>query len=316
MKARTLISLTGGLGNQLFQYAAGLYVADSSGVAITSCFGRPRGSEHLKADLYAFSQPLAQSIADNSFSEASWLSRKSAGFFMRSSFAPRAWESNGLVRLITWLGATIVTSFALRQWRIAYAPEEVGFDEHFSVSRYPRSLFGYFQTYRFPSDPRVHSVLLELALTSPSSWVREMEAISREEHPIAVHIRLTDYRSEGFGITPREYYIKALAHLRSIGEGGRIWLFSDEPEEAIALLGETFTKGARIIREPDGAKPAEVLEVMRLAKAYVIANSTFSWWGAFLSHSRTSAVCYPDPWFLNGPEIKDLCPPEWTAISR
>jgi len=315
-KSRTLVSLTGGLGNQLFQLAAGLYVSDRSEVALTGRFGRPRSQRKNQADIFEYEQVVDLGRQDLTKEEYSWLSRKAAGYLMRSSFAPRSWEGLTFFRLVTKLLTSLVASASLRELRAAYAPSEVGFDADFDSSSYPRILFGYFQTYHHPANPSVLPHLRELKLKRPSAWVEEMAVLAALEKPIAVHVRLTDYRNEGFGIAPMHYYESALSHLRGHGSSGRIWLFSDEPEEAKLLLGEHLLLGARIIMEPPGSSPAEILEVLRLANAYVIANSTFSWWGAFLSRSETSAICYPDPWFKSGTQIKELCPPGWTPISR
>lgn len=315
-KPKTLVSLTGGLGNQLFQLAAGLYVSERSDVALTGRFGRPRSQRKNQADIFEYEQVVDLGLQDLSKNEYSWLSRKASGYLMRTSFAPRAWEDSTFYRLLIKLITSLVASLSLRELRVAYAPSEVGFDKEFHSSAYSRILFGYFQTYHLPANPSVLPFLRELKLKRPSAWVNEMAVLAALEKPTAVHLRLTDYRNEGFGIAPLHYYENALALLRSQGNSGRIWLFSDEPEEARLLLGEDLLIGARIITEPPGSSPAEVLEVLRLAHAYVIANSTFSWWGAFLSRSETSAICYPDPWFISGTQIKDLCPPEWTPISR
>ena len=315
-RPKTLVSLTGGLGNQLFQLAAGLYVSDKNEVALTGRFGRPRSQTKNQADIFEYEQVVDLGQKDLAKAEYSWLSRKVAGYLMRSSFAPRSWESLGFFRLVTKLLTSLVASVSLRELRVAYAPSEIGFDADFNSASYPRILFGYFQTYRFASSTKVVTQLRELNLRVPSVWVEEMALLATREKPIAVHVRLTDYRNESFGITPAHYYEKALSHLRNCGKIGRIWLFSDEPEEAQLLLGDQLLQGARIITEPSGSSPAEVLEVLRLAHAYVIANSTFSWWGAFLSRSETDAVCYPAPWFMSGTHIKELCPPEWTPIPR
>lgn len=53
---------------------------------------------------------------------------------------------------------------------------------------------------------------------------------------------------------------------------------------------------------------------MSHAAAVVIANSTFSWWGAWMAAKGTPVIA-PDPWFSSGPAIEGLIPPEWTRIS-
>jgi hypothetical protein len=59
---------------------------------------------------------------------------------------------------------------------------------------------------------------------------------------------------------------------------------------------------------------AETLEIMRLGKAYIIANSTFSWWGAMLSKSENPLVICPDIWFKSQAEPLDLIPSSWKRV--
>jgi hypothetical protein len=66
---------------------------------------------------------------------------------------------------------------------------------------------------------------------------------------------------------------------------------------------------------PDsGFAPAETLELMRHCHAYVIANSTFSWWGAYLSYNFDSIKVGPTPWFKGEPSPKDIIPRSWKTF--
>jgi hypothetical protein len=60
--------------------------------------------------------------------------------------------------------------------------------------------------------------------------------------------------------------------------------------------------------------PAATLEVMRFGAGYVIANSSFSWWAAFLSKKPDVEVIAPQPWFQGMDEPRDLIPPNWQRI--
>jgi hypothetical protein len=64
----------------------------------------------------------------------------------------------------------------------------------------------------------------------------------------------------------------------------------------------------------NGLNPAETLELMRHGSAYVIANSTFSWWAAFLSYQSGCTKIMPAPWFQNMPSPIGIKPQDWIEI--
>jgi hypothetical protein len=122
--------------------------------------------------------------------------------------------------------------------------------------------------------------------------------------PIAVHIRRGDYKLlPEFGLLGKRYYQDAIERLRDEGHQGPVWIFSDDPVCAQKMLqGEAISLGA-----------IGDLYVMSHASANVIANSTFSWWGAWMNESSQNVIA-PNPWFQGMAPIQDLIPPDWTCI--
>lgn len=108
---------------------------------------------------------------------------------------------------------------------------------------------------------------------------------------VAVHVRLGDYRRQGTPaagedgwLLPRSYYDKALA---SLGTNYPIALFSDEPESARELLGRN------VAYVSDGSDIKRDLFLMSSCKQIVIANSSFSWWAAWLNSRADKIVVAP-----------------------
>jgi hypothetical protein len=310
----TIVSLTGGLGNQLFQMSAVLFVAESTQVELTTRFGRPRANSDGLADLFQFNG-VPGTKPQIKEQEGNLLPRKSVGYLLRSGIAPKAWERNRAIKAIAEIATSVITSLSLRAWRRVFASTEVGYEPRLSAAQQGRLLLGYFQSYRYATDPKVLDALRGITVAPYSPWLAELRDAAESEKPIILHVRLTDYLDQSFGLLPAAYFERALATLRSTGANGRIWIFSDDLDGALERLPVELTRDARLIIEPPNTPPAHTLEAMRFGSHYAIANSTFSWWGAFLSYGD-AVVAYPDPWFIDGSVIRDLCPPHWIAINR
>jgi hypothetical protein len=155
---------------------------------------------------------------------------------------------------------------------------------------------------------------MTLKIAKPSNQFLTLEKIAKVVKPIVVHIRLGDYlMEESFGIPSSSYYQKGIQRLTENKSETPIWLFSNDPGEAIKLISESDL--ARVFTvPPQGLSSAETLELMRLGSAYVIANSTFSWWGAMLSYNTNSEVVSPIPWFKSGIAPKTIHPDLWTQV--
>ena len=131
------------------------------------------------------------------------------------------------------------------------------------------------------------------------------------EAPTVVHVRLGDYKNEkAFGIPSIQYYLGGLEYFERVEPKGPIWLFSNEPKEAFMMMPDKYHH--RIFVVPtDSLSSAETLELMRYGTAYIIGNSSFSWWGAALSFSEDAKVISPRPWFRGSDTPNQLIPENW-----
>ena len=154
---------------------------------------------------------------------------------------------------------------------------------------------------------------MKLLKRGPEFCIFEEKIISAR--PIIIHVRLGDYREiPTYGVLDSEFFEKALDRVVAQVGNQDIWLFSDTPELALTMMPKKYLDKINVIPEIDGCA-ASTLQLMRYGSGYVIANSTFSWWSAFLRFDQSSPVICPRPWFRNAPEPEGLIPSAWIRVS-
>lgn len=176
------------------------------------------------------------------------------------------------------------------------------------------SLNGYFQTEKYfkhiESEIRKDFTFKDEILTPCK------EMISSIENPIALHVRRTDYLTncENHFNLPLEYYASALNHF---DKDRNVVVFSDDPEWC--KTQELFSDDRFMIS--DSSDNRVDLCLMTLCNDFIIANSSYSWWGAWLSANKNKKVIAPVQWFgktgyTKNHNTKDLIPDEWTKINN
>ncbi|CAM8620153.1 Fut1_Fut2_like domain containing protein [Candidatus Planktophila versatilis] len=301
------VPLTGGLGNQLFQFAAALSLQNRK-LCLLSNLGRPRLNSELLPAIASFTLPQNVNLFREKISP-NFLT-KVYGYVLRTGVSPRDWERTLFVKKLTILAASIILSTRYLNFLKLSRASGVGYS---AISPTSNMVIGYFQTYRFAQLPHVNSKIRAMRFARESDIVQKYKNLSIDENPIVVHMRLGDYLTESnFGIPSEEYYRSAIHKLVLKFPGSRIWLFSDDPVEAQIKFPKELRHKLRIVEEVE-TDPAAILECMRFGIAYVIANSTFSWWGAYLSHSANPVVIFPSPWFQGMDEPIDLTPDTWIS---
>jgi hypothetical protein len=309
--SRNYLHLTGGLGNQLFQWSALLATGSDKSFVIDISNGEPRKAPNGKPDLLAFNLPANAETIERKMPV---LTRKSVGFTLRSHIDPKSWEKLPTLLLAVRIITSILISAHFRKLVIVRVALGLGHDTNFKVGRGNNFLIGYFQSAIW-AQSIYSNHLLSLKLVEDTEQVRRYRELSKFEQPLVVHVRLGDYLSEGsLGIPSENYYHDAIYKQIASGIYKKIWLFSDEPKNALDMLPKNLPLDIRVI-EHSGVTSAETLEIMRLGYGYVIANSTFSWWGAYLSYFKNPKVIFPIPWFRFLQDPAGLTPTEWEGMN-
>jgi hypothetical protein len=269
------VRLAGGLGNQLFQYSAGFLLASSTNRVLI-----------LDDRLIKFEKAY-KSRKGLGFQQLGLRGLIDEKFFLKESFL------NGSEK-ISRSKDKILTRINLIENR-NYFGNEIG--NNLNLNNF------------IISDSNKKKVLVQGNLQSAelataakkmgfTSLFTKMEfGKTHKDNPIVVHVRLSDYRvpsADKYMVGP-EYYKSGLSSLGPKFEDNPIWIFSDEPENAISYIPRNLRDRITFINNPKETSDVGELCLMSQGAAYVNTNSTFSFWAAFLSNS--DKIIAPTPWF-------------------
>ncbi len=306
MTKRNFLHLTGGLGNQLFQLAAGLNFAKGQDLFITTKNGKPRLNQSGEPDLLSFILPERVTVVDDE--KFSRFVSRVFGYLIRMGVNPKQLEKLMPFQWSVRFLASIVASTYLRNFAKVMRVRGVGY----TGKRQRANVFiGYFQTFKYVEKPEVFEQMKSLRLNKPGQEFDQLVQIISSSKTIVVHLRRGDYVNEkSFGLIGNQYYLKCIGELVESKDYDSIWVFSDDLDIARDFFEGKFEIECKFIGNVDNDS-ASVLELMRYGSAYVIGNSSFSWWGAYLRHDRSALVFAPMPWFSGQAEPEFLIPTEW-----
>ena len=204
-----------------------------------------------------------------------------------------------------------------------YREPHFHYDPAFEALGSQTALFGYFQSERYFSA--IAGSLRDWFSPREPFGGAAADVLSRIEAsrlPISVHVRRGDYLNPGaaefHGILGETYYREALGRLEAgVGPEAELFVFSDDAAAAEQALN--FVPKSRLNHVcGDPERPWEDIGLMARCRHHLIANSSFSWWGAWLNRSPDKVVVAPRAWFAPA-ELKklntaDLYPPGWILI--
>jgi hypothetical protein len=294
----------GGLGNQLFQYGAALQLSIDLRCRITvdDSLLNPKvtmnagvASRHLELDQF-----------ENQVSTTT-RSRGLSSKLRSKTMTIQRFVGDKVPRLLLKMGV--------------FANERTDQIELFRTIRKPVVINSYCSSPAYFSDCQDELANQISQIRQPSKWYTETVKDLEQDAPIALHVRLGDYKNLGsmYGSPDPEYYSNAVRLITEKIGKRPIWLFSDEPELAEAIVGN-HVEIDRVIDPKASDRAIEHLNLLGKCHGIVCANSSFSWWGGFLSSQLVggSVVVFPNPMF-DSPEYKEpenWIPADWVRLAR
>lgn len=285
------IALCGGLGNQMFQFATGYALARRYGVGL-----------RLEVSLLSKDEHREYVLDRWDLMNASLVTLKA----MKGT-SPIPIMHRVTRRLSSVLGGT-------RHVAIYRS----GYDESVAGCGPSAYLEGYFQSWRYFNQ--YHDEICNLFKPGRPLSEESLAMLDRIRHTesVSLHIRRGDYVSNSrtnayHGVCDVNYYQRAIQHVSSIVEHLELFVFSDEPAWAAQNL--KLGLPATIVSRSHAPDVHEDMILMQMCKHNIIANSTYSWWSAYLNANRSRVVVAPLRWFLSSNDPgTDLIPTNWIRL--
>jgi hypothetical protein len=193
------------------------------------------------------------------------------------------------------------------------------FDQTLLDGRQGAIHYGYFQTWKYfaSNENEIRKILKIKNESSEFKKLRELLAI---EPFTAIHIRRggvgpSIINAEFHGFASLHYYKNAIALLEKLGENLPLVVFTDNIEKANEIISALPVKPKMVISPSDLQSQSETLELMSSCHAFIGANSSYSWWAAFLGDQQGKTTIFPRPWYRSsGMPEQDLLAPNWITL--
>lgn len=297
-----IVRLIGGLGNQMFQYAAARRLAEHN-------------STILKLDVTGFEKYKLHRYSLHCF----YIWEHFATQYEIDSILKQ--NSNVLLKQLIGIGEI----FGIKNGNTIFRKNGGSYKEpHFHFDQKllsaPNNIYldGYWQSEKYFYD--IKEILqTEFKIKySQSVLSKEIAAKILNTESISLHIRREDYVNNSstlkkHGTCSPEYYKLAIDYCTQRLTSPHFFIFSDEPQWVKENFKFDFP--ITIIDHNDATRNYDDLRLMSLCKHNILANSSFSWWAAWLNTNQSKIVIAPGKWFASGDEDdKDLIPETWIRI--
>jgi len=281
------VYLMGGLGNQLFQIFAALAY----------------GIRFKRKVVLPYSEVLTTGIARNTY-----------------------WDSflASLKIITTYNNKNGYTNHDFNRF-VQYRESGHHYSEIVNVPNKEILLFGYFQSPLYFDNEKT-AIFSIIQLEDSKRNIRELYPQYTIDNSISMHFRLGDYKQKQdyHPILPHKYYHDSLSHIIRTGGymGITVFYFCEkEDNEEVSVTIRELTKDfpeVTFVKVDDTIDDWKQILIMSNCHHNIIANSSFSWWGAYFNNNPGKIVCYPSLWF--GPaasknNTSTMFPMDWKCIS-
>ena len=283
-----ILKLEGGLGNQLFELAAGYYL-----------------SAKLDSDLHLdqYSIPLTTVHGETE-----------SGF---EPFEPLRLPNSRSVRLLSALPSSFIINLAKRstfikklatkirlftsnpdKLKLFLETNEAGTTQDFFEIETPLKLHGNFQSWEIVEKAAQYGFPRIFQLRNTPQWIAVLESTIDFKNSIVLHFRVGDDTRTNYNFRQPEivYYLEALRIIKSKRKVSSVYILSDDIPRVKEMFGDKFAEDFHYLEMPSESSAGERLYVLSLFGGIVCANSTFCGWAAWSIYNSGGEVVVPVPY--------------------
>jgi hypothetical protein len=287
--------IIGGLGNQMFQYAMARKISLEKGYVLKLDVSKFKNySLHHGYELNRIFPINTEAATDQNLRDI------------------LGWQSSPL-------GQRIVLRKSLSWLRCKNFIIEHSFAYTEAIANALESSYfvGYWQSERYflSSAPTIRSDFsFKLPLSEENAT---MKHLIDSCNAVSLHVRRGDYVGNKntlaiHGVCENQYYFKALEYIKSRVHNPKLFVFSDDLNWVKNNISTDIPM--HYVECNTGAESYNDMRLMSMCKHHIIANSSFSWWGAWLNPLSTKIVIAPNKWFRVPIDTRDLIPNSWIRL--
>jgi hypothetical protein len=205
----------------------------------------------------------------------------------------------------------------------AFRRKEFVIEPHFNywrgIKTVPRDgyLVGYWQSEKYFAEVAEQIREDFSFLLPPGNRNAELAREIQQVNAVSLHVRRGDYASNArttstHGLCSLDYYRAAIEYVAERVKQPHLYIFSDDIEWVINNLKIELPH--QYVDHNHGAESYNDMRLMSMCKHHIIANSSFSWWGAWLNPSTDKIIVAPTHWFANQTNVGDLFPQGWVTL--
>lgn len=290
-----IVTLLGGLGNQMFQYALGRALSI-------------RLNTELVVDLTSYGLDPLRSYQLPYFPIHARISSHED----QSKVVP----SEGMIKKIKARIGLIIRNenpiIVIKERSLRYDPAILQTPDN-------SSLYGYWQCEQYFSDI---SDIIRTDFSFPAKISLQNDTCLKKIEKttsVSIHIRHGDYISNPttnayHGVCSKEYYYNAMSLVEEQIKEPEYFIFTDDPQWA---KNNIITTKSKTIVDWNDNSPHEDMRLMASCRHHIIANSSFSWWGAWLGKTKNQIVIAPEPWYdAKEQDTRDIYSDDWIRLEK